>query len=420
MILPRRQSPISRHFWGRLTAFRSDGDRNSETRAPHPEIPMRDWNCPTKFLLRNCREWLPSKILVALYFCDNRVFMKLYTLDPLLDPRWAELITSHPDASAFHTRGWLKALANTYGFRPVALTSVAPGAKLLDGVVLCEVRSWLTGPRLVSLPFSDHAQPLFRKKGDASELQSWFEAACSRDGWKYAELRPVSWESTPDSTFVPSRCFWLHALDLRLSLERLFANLHKDCLQRRIRHAEREHFVYRRCCSSQLLPDFYKLLIATRRRHRLLPQPRSWFTNLLAEMNPNAEIRLVRKNDVPVAAILTLRHRETVIYKYGCSDEQFHSLAGMPFLLWRLIEESKAEGAQQIDLGRTDLDNLGLIRFKDRLGSTRGKITYLRYPGSQKLSRTPSLQAAPAAGLLAHLPPAVSSGMGKLLYRHFA
>ena len=84
-------------------------------------------------------------------------------------------------------------------------------------------------------------------------------------------------------------------------------------------------------------------------------------------MSPNAEIRLARKGGVPIAAILSLKHRRTVVYKYGCSDEKFHHLAGMPFLFWKLIEESKDAGAEQIDFGRTDPTMLFHVAIGDRV-----------------------------------------------------
>src|SRR5277367_2751106 len=101
--------------------------------------------------------------------------MQIDSLDPLLDPRWDQLVASHPSASVFHTSGWLSALAKTYGFRPIALTTAGAGQPLSDGVVFCEVRSSFTGARLISLPFSDHAQPLMNESGDPLELQQWME-----------------------------------------------------------------------------------------------------------------------------------------------------------------------------------------------------------------------------------------------------
>lgn len=152
----------------------------------------------------------------------------------------------------------------------------------------------------------------------------------------------------------------------------------------------------------------------------MLPQPRKWFQNLIAEMGPSAEIRLASKEGVPVAAMLTLRHREVVVYKYGCSDEQLHHFAGMPFLFWKLIEESKAEGASVIDLGRTDLDNKGLIEFKDRLGATRKMISYLRYPANRTQTLVERSGSSIRRNLFALLPNSLSSTMGQIVYRHFA
>jgi len=346
--------------------------------------------------------------------------MKIDNLDPLLDPRWERLVAAHPSASVFHTRGWLKALNKTYGFRPVAFTSTEASNQLSDGVVFCEVRSSFTGARLVSLPFSDHCQPLLNERGDSLELELWMEGECARRGWRYAELRPTSWATRVGSSLVATESFWLHTLDLAPSIEKIFHNTHKSCFQRRVRHAEHEHLVYERSATDRLIDDFYNLLIITRKRHRLLPQPRVWFQNLMAEMHPNAEIRIARKDGIPIAAILTLRHRGTTVYKYGCSDERFHRLGGMPFLFWRLIEESKLEGVEQIDLGRTELENIGLIEFKDRIGTTRAQMSNLRYPKSEKTSGVQLSRLGVKRELIRFLPPVVSSTMGRVVYRHIA
>jgi len=343
--------------------------------------------------------------------------MQLYTLDPLLDNRWDDLVAVHPRASVFHQQGWLKALTKTYGYRPLVLTSAPPGKRLSEGIVFCEVNSWITGSRLVSLPFADHTEPLFDQAGDSFEFTEWMRTERRQHKWKYIELRPLSWKMHQDSPLVANQSFWFHTLSLAPPIEQIFRGLHKNCIQRRIRRAEREQLSYEKGCSADILDDFYRLLVITRRRHQLLPQPRSWFRNLVACMSPNIEIRLARKNGIPIAAILTLRHRSTVIYKYGCSDEKFHHLAGMPFLFWKLIEESKAVGAEQIDFGRTDLDNQGLIEFKDRFGTARRQLTYFRYP--ETLGKSFVASSLPATRrLFSVLPDALSSMAGKMLYRH--
>src|SRR6266480_325738 len=83
-----------------------------------------------------------------------------YQLDPTRDSRWAELVERHPRASVFHSVGWLKALQRTYKYEPAAFTTSSSAGDLKNGLVFCHINSWLTGRRLVSLPFSDHCEPL--------------------------------------------------------------------------------------------------------------------------------------------------------------------------------------------------------------------------------------------------------------------
>jgi len=92
-------------------------------------------------------------------------------------------------------------------------------------------------------------------------------------------------------------------------------------------------------------------------------------------------------------------------------------LAAMPFLFWRLIEESKMSGVEKIDFGRSDMDNRGLTTFKDRLGTSKRLLTYLRYP--QPENREPAGWRAPAIRhVFPFLPNAALPLLGRLVYRH--
>ncbi len=344
--------------------------------------------------------------------------MQSYVIDPLTDPRWNDLIAFHRNASVFHQPGWLMALAKTYGYRTLAVTSTPPGERLRDGVVFCEVRSRITGNRLVSLPFTDHAEPLMNEDGDGPDIAQWIRAEFRKHNWRYIEVRPLSEELRPSWAVVKSQSFWLHTLDLTRSTEAIFSSFHNSCVQRRILHAGRQQLLYEKGCSDALLEEFYRLLMITRRRFRLLPQPRVWFKNVIAYNRPHAEIRVARKDGKPIAAIFTLRHRGTVVYKFGCSDHAYHHLAAMPFLFWKLVEESKAENFEAIDFGRTDTDNLGLAIFKDRFGTVRRKLHYFRYAELEREKVVLRSAFSSTRALFAALPDALSSRAGGLVYRH--
>ncbi len=212
-------------------------------------------------------------------------------------------------------------------------------------------RVGLLEPGLVSLPFSDHCELLFGGTDRSLEFTNRLRLECDRQQWKYVEVRPASGFQEQEQGFHLSQSYWLHEINLAPSLEELFRGLHKNCIQRKIRRAEREGLSYESGRSRQLLDEFCRLLLITKRRHRSLPQPRNWFRNLVECMGEKLDIRVARKNGSAVAAMITLRHGSSVIYKYGCSNGEEHNSGGTPFLFWKLIQESKASGANKIDLG---------------------------------------------------------------------
>jgi lipid II:glycine glycyltransferase (peptidoglycan interpeptide bridge formation enzyme) len=212
--------------------------------------------------------------------------------------------------------------------------------------------------------------------------------------------------------------FCLHHLDLRPSVAQLFHRFHKDCVQRKIRRAQQKGLRYEAGNSESLLVEFYNLLVLTRQRQGLPPQPLTWFRNLIAYMGDALKIRMAFNGGLPIASILTLRHKRTIVYKYACSDRRFHNLGGVQLLLWNTIEESSQEGLLQLDFGRSDWDNPGLIAFKDRWGASRSTVVSWRCGDSSARPRASPWQLQMAHSVFAHLPTRLLPIVGGLLYKH--
>jgi hypothetical protein len=347
--------------------------------------------------------------------------MQVYKVDPLRDERWVDLIQRSPQASVFHTRGWLETIRQTYGYEPVVFTTSAPTGELQNGLVFCRIRSWLTGSRMVSLPFSDHCEPLFDSAEELNFLVDRLQADMEHQEYTYLEIRPVHARfsrSDQEQGFQPASSYSFHRLDLRPTLGEIFGRLHKDSVQRRIRRAEQAGLVVKCGRSEELLNDFYKLLVLTRGRQHLPPQPYIWFRNSIHYMDDALEIRVAYKETLPIAAVLSLRFRNKTYYKYGCSDAKFHNLGAMPDLLWRTIQEAKVAGSEEFDMGRSDSHNTGLITFKDHWAPEHMRIVYWRYPGSEvpSLSRAYKLRIVNRA--LACMPNRLLTLTGRFVYRH--
>jgi lipid II:glycine glycyltransferase (peptidoglycan interpeptide bridge formation enzyme) len=301
---------------------------------------------------------------------------------------------------------------------PVAYTTSPPEAELTNGLVLCRVQSRLTGRRLVSLPFSDHCEPLVDSPDDLELLLRSLELDGTTKAWKYIEIRSRTALAVPPPWSEPVDASYLHTVDLTPGLEEIFRGLHKNCTQRKIRRAEREKLSYEEGHSGALLEEFYGLLLRTRRRHRLPPHPHDWFRNLADCLGDQAKIRIASKDGQPIAGILTLASKDVLIYKYGCSDQRFHKLGGMHLLLWKTIQEGKQLHAREFDLGRSDADNHGLITFKDHWSAKKSRLTYWRYPARPHPTMSASWRTEMAKKIFSRLPDSLLVGAGRMLYRH--
>lgn len=340
-----------------------------------------------------------------------------YAVDPLSDPRWPVLVERHPRASVFHSSKFLQALRTVYGYQPAVVTTCPPDAELTNGLALCKINSWVTGQRFVSLPFSDHCEPLVNSADECDDMLVHLEQQLKQDGLKYVEIRPVSYTPSIRTKFGTSVTYCFHRLDLCRSAQELFRAFHKDCIQRKIRRAERENLKYEAGTSENLLQEFYKLLVLTRRRQYLPPQPLNWFRGLIAAFGNDLKIRVAFKDDMAVAGILTLSHKKTMVYKYGCSDAAANKFGGVALLFWRTIQEAQENGLEVFDLGRSNTDNRGLVAFKEHWGATGSLLTYWTYP--YKPARHPSNWQKKLVKRIVSASPDLALEMaGTLLYRH--
>jgi hypothetical protein len=363
-----------------------------------------------------------AQVRIARSTVPRQLASSIYAVDPLQDPRWTAFLDQHPRASVFHSVPWLHTLHTTYGFEPIVYTTSPPGADLRNGIVFCRVESWITGRRLVSLPFSDHCEPLVDSTTELESMLAYLQAERRSGGWKYIEIRPaicsLKETSSPDG-FQPFKKYYLHTIGLDPQMDQLVRRFHKTSVQQRLRGAERNGLRYECGRSDFLLEKFYALLLLARRRHQVPPQPREWFRNLRDRMGDALQIHLASHGNTPVAAVLTIRFKNTAVYKYGGSNQAYHRIGSVPFVLAKAIGDAKSNGAQIFDLGRSDYDNLGLIQFKNNWASTATFMNYWRFPALARESsmaegRSPKL----AKRVFQSLPDSVLKLAGEILYRH--
>lgn len=301
----------------------------------------------------------------------------LLPVKPLAIPDWdARLAASFPAASPFHQSAWARVLSSTYGYEAHCLVGES-GGQLQRVLPLMEVRSWLTGARGVSLPFTDACSALGAANEDLPDLYAALFAFARTRGWNYVELR-----GTPplDRQAAPSVSFHGHHLALEPDPATLFSRF-DSAVRRAIRKAEHEGVTVDFETSLDAVRLFYRLLRKTRTRHGLPPQPWSFFANIHRHiLAPGGGVVVIaRFRQTPVAAAVFFHHGPQVLYKFSASDEAFQHVRGNNLVIWRAIEYFARQQYAVMDFGRTSLSNDGLRRFKLSWHTEERPLHYFRY-----------------------------------------
>jgi hypothetical protein len=135
-------------------------------------------------------------------------------------------------------------------------------------------------------------------------------------------------------------------------------------------------------------------------------------------MGEALELGVAHNGTLPIAALLTLRFRNTLYYKYGCSNSKFHNLGAMSALLWRTIQEAKDAGSEEFDLGRTEIQNKGLVTFKNHWARGHTCLWYWRYPCPDPMPLGEDWKLWILKRTSARMPNGLLPLVGRLIYRH--
>ena len=130
----------------------------------------------------------------------------------------------------------------------------------------------------------------------------------------------------------------------------------------------------------QVIDDFYRLHVQTRRRHGLPPQPASFFLNIYEHIiKPGLGFTvLAQRESRPIAAAIFFRFGRNALYKYGASDKRFQEFRANNLVMWHGIQFLLRTGAEKLHFGRTERENEGLRRFKLSWDTQEETIDYCR------------------------------------------
>lgn len=295
---------------------------------------------------------------------------------PLTFPDWNAHLLVAPQASIFHTTHWLRVLQASYGYRPYYFAAHKQ-QQLVALLPFMEVRSWVTGVRGVSLPFSDYCEPLVTEETASLESLAPVIAVAQQRQWKFLEVRGGD-TLLPD--VAPYTFYYRHVLPLHEDEAEIFARLRSN-YRAKIRKVHQHDLTVAILHSPQAMTTYYQLHCLTRQRHGLLPQPAEFFHHIQQHIIANqlGFVGLVSHQGRPIAGGVFFTFGRRALYKFGASDIRYQHVHANYALFWQVIQWLCQHGYEELCWGRTAPGNTGLLQFKDGWGTRRSRINYYRY-----------------------------------------
>lgn len=341
--------------------------------------------------------------------------MTIEIINPLTCPDWDQLLLTNDKYSFFYSSEWARTICKTYDYKAIYFTSFENGniSKLFP---VLEVNSRLTRKRAVALPFTDYCEPISENKEQFEDLLEFVSQYGKKAGWKYLEWRGGNdyVNGTPYHSV-----YLVHSVELDKEEKELIKSF-RDSTGRGVRKAIREGVQVRIDNSMQAVKRFYRLHCVTRKYYGVPPQPYRFFENIqryiLSRGKGIVVLAFYGEREVAGAVFFHLGRR--AIFKYAAFDRRYQGLRPNNLVMWEALKWFSQNGFQKMNLGRTELENSGLLQYKRGWGSETRIVNYYRYD----LKRGNYVPESGRTEWLFHIfrkmPGPLLNLAGTLLYRH--
>jgi hypothetical protein len=297
-------------------------------------------------------------------------------VDPFTYRDWNERVLSTPQVSIFHSTNWLRVLQASYGYQPYYFASFK-GRQPTLLLLFMEIKSWITGVRGVSLPFSDYCEPISNENTSWPELLAPVIMTARQQKWKFLEVRGG------DALFrgvSPYSFYYRHLLVLDRDEAQVFSRLRSN-YRAKIRKARASGLAVTIFRSPEAMTEYYRLHCLTRKGHGLPPQPACFFQHIQEHIITKklGFITLVSYKGRNVAGAVFFSFGHRAMYKFGASDIMYQYLYPNYLLFWHVIECLCAQNYTELCFGRSAPNNTGAVQFKDGWGTRKYQINYYQY-----------------------------------------
>jgi GNAT superfamily N-acetyltransferase len=352
--------------------------------------------------------------------------IRVLTIEEAESRGWNQLVATHPLGSVFQHTAFLKMIAATFGHTtPYCVSLLDRAEQCCAGLAVFLVKSWLTGRRLVSIPFTFYADPMAGSPKEFARLFQRVRVLAEQQKASYIEIKALHSANLLAGTHLLTEVYHhrTYYLDLTKGLDALWEGFHRRSVRRRIRRSERSGLTIRPAQTQEQVALFHRLLARDRRRLGLPPHRPQYFQNVWRYLVPLglARFTLAYLGNELVGGQCTFSFRETAFLAYLAVDESLRGDGIGQFLVWSEICTAAAEHRKIVDLGKTSPYAQGLVQFKENWGSHPLEAPVFYYPRAMGVSSYDSERSLAYRALRLFwrtLPPGWAGVPSRFLYRH--
>jgi len=303
-----------------------------------------------------------------------------YVIDYSFCPKeWDAYLEASRRATVYHTLEWRSILKDIFRYETryaVCRNGAGDIAALLP---IAMVRSWITGNRVDSLPFSQYGGPLVSDTGALECIVEHLKEYL-RYGFQYVRLRardPLEQNSVMRSSLKLSEYHSRCAIPLQSRIEDdVWKSMNKSSVRWAIGRSARAGVVVEFGLHLNGINRVKDLMFQTCRKHGVpsySPRLLKAIGDVLVPKNL-ARIFLARLDKKIIATLILFTMNKEAIYAYSFSDPNYLKFYPNNALIWAAIKWSLNNGLREFDMGVSSPQDNRLLSFKMRWGAIEDKL----------------------------------------------
>jgi CelD/BcsL family acetyltransferase involved in cellulose biosynthesis len=284
---------------------------------------------------------------------------------------WNNYLSS-THSTVYHTLEWRSVLENLFHYR--TFYALCRHNRDIVGILpLAFVRSWITGKRVVSLPYSQYGGPIV---SDVRALDCMVEHLVGylSQGFEYVRLRPRERldEGVVDRAGLKKLDYYARCV---IPLENrndddVREHLHKSVI-RSIKASIRAGIHIENCDYQHDGDIIQTMMFQTCKKHGVPPYPPTLLDAIHEKLVSKnlARTFVARLEGRVIAALIMFTMSGEGIYAYNFSDRKYLRLRPNNALIWAAIQWSLENRLSIFDLGISSPQDNQLLPFKKRWGA---------------------------------------------------